>query len=685
MIDAASFNRAMTLWFELTGLDPNAKSMTFGDWEWRRASEEMKESMELDPTLLTTYFLLDAFSGQYFREAKITIAEFDADEDKVFDYMAKVREFKKLIRAPEIMRAGDEFIERLRLAMLSYGFAAADIHKVLDRRDHVAFLRRDALLSAKRLRSDHFLQGDVDHEAIKPIYNEKVFSYWNVNSMVDHLCGMPSGISLNLIRDPDELFSYFTIGIRNGANVITLTDVPEYAHPMGRDMSRRPDREFASRAGKNWFPYQFLKIAYDEDGNPFHDKYRESKEKGLTPHQPHHIEIAALNKLDPAQAVWTTLMMDLILDRYWKNPIPRKELSYTGEMIRLENQSKTLVSAARSNLPVVGYQPLNLPRLTVADVKTDALDDDSIGKKGAGHNQWMEDRYSHLVGEAALNCIAAPDNKVRFLSSNSVKPDTFGNGKSLTVIDEVQSMQAGEFKNFQFFNNRERDGITLYSIREVDSTSFGTAARLDADRKFIARYNFARALQMEADREYHARKKEIEKWFEERVRANIENIYPLIVPDALYMRSDANTVQQIASVESMKSKDHHSFGWASFAQISLHKGWNPARCFMNDTAASWEFLFTPRTIEHLCLLTGVPVEELPDILQHWDLQRDYVGNHILDRIDPLHWAATNPWKQMRFSLRIYLSKRARSHIQKNYTAPAGEVRDFHKGPGIILG
>ncbi|MCP5904876.1 hypothetical protein NL378_29335, partial [Klebsiella pneumoniae] len=69
------------------------------------------------------------------------------------------------------------------------------------------------------------------------------------------------------------------------------------------------------------------------------------------------------------------------------------------------------------------------------------------------------------------------------------------------------------------------------------------------------------------------------------------------------------------------------------------------------------------------------VEEMPIYLQHWNPGDDaYVGNHILQRIDPLEWRLDNPWDQLSFHVSIYLSKRGLAQVRKSLPCP--EVEDL---------
>lgn len=692
---ADHFNRAVTLWYELTGLDPNAKSWTMGSYGIKTMTDAMIEAMDYDPSFITTYLLLDAYSTSYFKDAKVSVHEFDSDPDKVFDYMDKVREFKKLIRDPVITQVADEFTEQTRKALLSYNVEAAKINEFLDNRSNLAYIRRDALKSINRLRADHFLQGEVDDAAIKPIYNREVFGYWNINSLIEHACSMPSGIALNLIRDPDELHSYFAFSLRNGGNVIMLTDIEEYAHPLGRYMSRRPDRAFDARTVRNWFPYQLLSIAYDEKGNPYHE-YREAQAQGLIPHQSSHFVLEKLANIGVAEIVWTTLMFDLILEKYWRNPIPQKALSYTNEMIRLEDQNTLLASAATANLPVSGYQPLNLPRLTTKDVMTDALDERALGKRQFtddhyGKNRWMEERYGHLIPEEALNQLGPPAVGESYLAFHDDKAhDKNWHSDTLPVVREEGGVRHAA--NVKVFDTRANP---IYHLEKVDGTLFGTREQIDADRKFIARCNFAEGIQREADREFSERKLEIFDWWKERIESNIDTLLAYAHHDSIYHVRPFNPTfggswldgdyaeeklekYRFSGMVPQKRDPEDSlyeFGRLDSAMHTISQGWVSKRggyhsCYLTGAKPTWKLYMIPGSVEDLCLMTGCSKDELPEVLRHWQPGRDpYVGNSILSRIDPLEWRLDNPWEQASFAIRIYLSKRARAQIVKDYPAP----------------
>jgi hypothetical protein len=507
------FNKAMALWFELTGFDPDAKSFTMGGWRIRDMNEEIKKAFKLDPTLVTSFFLLDAYSESYLKGRTVSMDELDTNPERTMEYLMKVKEFRALIKSPDLVAVGIQFQQQIERAMAHYNVPSEAVADLIANKHQLAFLRRDALRSMDQLRVNQFLAGEYD-EDVNPVYNPTVFSYWNMNSCIEHLCHMPSGISLNLIRDPDELHSYFCFTVRNGGNLIVLSDVPEYAHPLGRYMSRRPDRAYDNRVSKNWFPYELLAIEYDEDGKAYHDKYREAKDKGLVPHNPQHFTLKEISELEPPVIAWTIMMFDLL-----EGPLLEAEApAAAAELHRRDDP-------ARRHQPSAGIGGERQPagdRLPAAEPSAaddrrhqdrQARQEAAIGNSAAttdnenfGSKQWMEDRYGDKVANEVLNLLGAPDAKVHFITSGDETPGegSFGSGKSLVVREDsiVKSMDAKDYEDYTRFSRR--DDVAIYRMNAVDGTTFGTRQQIDADRKFIARLNYVKGIQREFDAEWDA-------------------------------------------------------------------------------------------------------------------------------------------------------------------------------------
>jgi hypothetical protein len=89
-------------------------------------------------------------------------------------------------------------------------------------------------------------------------------------------------------------------------------------------------------------------------------------------------------------------------------------------------------------------------------------------------------------------------------------------------------------------------------------------------------------------------------------------------------------------------------------------------CYLTETAASWRANFDPRTVEDLCLLTGLEVSELPDVLQNWARHKRSAYNHLLNRVDPMDYALQDPWSKLKLEVDVFLSKRAYNGLLKKH-------------------
>lgn len=229
-------------------------------------------------------------------------------------------------------------------------------------------IRRDALKSFQELSVNQFTRG-AQAETDRFSWLNTVHQFWNINSLLDEAISARDGITLNLVRDPSDFYSYFAFTVKNGGNLFVLSDHPQHTHPMQRGMSRRPDREFDERAGRHWFPYQLLKFKYDEDAQTL---YRDrSTDTDLVPRQQRVQPVCQLQDLEAKQIIWIALMFELIADKYWQQGWQAKALSYTAEMIA--SPALLAEKATRAGMPVLQSQLLTLPELTVEEICADGF------------------------------------------------------------------------------------------------------------------------------------------------------------------------------------------------------------------------------------------------------------------------------------------------------------------------
>lgn len=676
MMEDSPLWEAIGLWEEITGVavpESEYGSWSWGQYEIRETYKGLREALELDPTEVTANLLFNIYVKRWLGEQKLTKLDLLRDPQKYLDSIVKPQKLLDIVNREEIIHSRDAFLEKLKTLAERYGaHERKDLQDLWDKHDTIAVLRRDALKSAERLRVHQFLAGAPEAPDYKPVYVRTIHQWWNINSLLDAAMRMPSGVSLNLIRDPDKFQSYFCFCIRNGGNLFILTDAPEHTNPLKGLFTRKPERAYEERVSQGWFPYDLQGLEWDEEAEAYFQQ--ESSVTALAAYQNQHLPLKPLSEIDAREFIWCSMMLDLIVEKFWRQGFQAPQLSYTGEMLVIENRLET--SAKSALIPVTGYEPLSLDKLTHADMLTENADETAIGKKGRQRNRWLEERYGHKVPEAAFNLVASSDKTVLLSKSGEVHTE----GREFS-------------KQVKGLANWESDRRTaLYAGRTemqvLNPTKFGTREQLDADRRFIARYNYATEISRLAREEYEARKDEITKWWLKHLKANMENLTAYAGYQDIFVEGPAHNMRtgeagrvyrksQTSSGSFVVDEDApslHSFtrrldltdkglvlyeelGFGSTNLGDFTKGKNYV-CALTDAKASYIQAFYPTNAEQLALLANVPFEKLPDVLQNWSPgDRTYEGNHILDRIDPMNWQAADPWRRHVFTFYIPLSIR----------------------------
>lgn len=661
--------KALALWAEITGVDPEKVQHRRSGWHEINIAgsyAELQEALTIDPSEVTALLLLDHHLRELLRGQTATVMELAADPAAFMAKLEKPRELLALLAQPEIAEARAAFVAGVREAVARYG--ASDVpgmEELLADSEGMAILRRDALRSIERLRVDQFLDGGPEPEGRTPVYTKTVHQWWNLNSLLSAATRMPAGVSLNLIRDPDAYQSFFAFTIRNGGNLFTLTDIEPVSHPLQGAMSRRPDRTLDKRSRRNWFPYSLLGVAYDEESGELYLKATEVR--ALVAYQNDLLPLKPIAELEPQEIVWIAMMFDLIVDRFWRKGWKAPALSYTAEMVKVE--SALIGRAADAGLPVTQYQPLIAPALTIAAVAE--ATDKEIGKRYHSPNAWMEARYKARVPEEALNLITLPGAKLHLT------------GPSGSVVVQTPA-EAKKESELHFWDRRDL-AKTRIAIHSLASTAFGSREQIEADRKFIARCNYADSIEGLANEEFAARKEEVLDWYVTRVKARLDVLLSwaghaaLWVEDgvretfdgmgagALQVRIPQDTKLMRHSLIERYELGSDSYGYRFGGGTLLggfKNGGRDYECARTGAVASWLVIYGPTNPEEIAVLAGCDIEELPDVLHHYLLREPYTGNCILDRIDPMVWRAKNPWLGLDLRVRVPLSKRAISAIDK---------------------
>lgn len=641
--------KALRLWTELTGVDPEAKSLKLGLWGIQRLNDELKESLVLDTTYLTTLMLLDNFATDYLNQRSFTVNQMISDYDNVLTYLEKSKELYSILQSEELVEKKEDFKNWIVDAVNHYKVQNQEVIEMAQSYEELGFLRRDALRSMEQLEVHQFYQGAEDSSET-PKYVTEVHEFWNINSLIRAMQSdnTLSGISLNLIRDPLNTSSYFAFGIKNGETLSILTDKPKYGNPLAKYRSRRPGRDMSERIFQNHFPYDLLDISFTQDGDAY-IKPKNSKE--LTIYQDKLRPLKKIKDLEPDEVIWIIMMFSLIKERFWDKGFRTKELSYTGEM----TYNKEVLTKNRNLANVNDYKKLEIASLKKSDITSETLKND-WDMTPTEKNKWLEERYQDKVQESYLNLIGN-DREVLFLTSGS---------ELLTLTQE-------EYEEKTSFISMRSD-FKGKALAKFDTSMFGSKEDIEKTKKWIARYNQAIVIKTEAEKEFESRKNEILDFVDRKIEENKEQLLkaiglgvfeaPVHPRQELSFGHSSETV--IENILSIKLEDERRF-YDMFGSRKLYKliDDNKYACYLTGAKATLVALFRPQTAEAVALLCGCKVEELPDVLQHWTTADFYSGNDLLRNIDPMEWLVKNPWKELNLNVEVYLSKSSYNELCKN--------------------
>lgn len=614
----------------LAELDP-------GNWSDRDQIDTINAAYELDPDGLSEFMLLRGLYDRLLEETTFSAKEILTDGQNFSRKVEAMRELYDLVEQPEVVGLIEDFKQKIIASARAYEMPPDGICKVeeflLDKHA-VADIRLAALRSISTLEACQFVQGEASGSALA--VNKQIFELWNANSLIAAMRDqVVDGISLCLIRDPAQVFqSYFVFAIRNGENLLVLTDHDEGPHPLHAQMSRRPDRTMSRRWAAHWFPYQMLDIEerVDEEGNV--KGYAARERASLVAYNTNAVRLKAIGELDPPEFIWLSLMFELIEARYGRDPKQIENLSYTGEMIV---SPEALVSSDGALVKSGAYRPLALAALTSADVTREATSH-QWEHPPTRLNDWMEERYAAKVPESILAPVGGQQRKLLEQKHGILDP------QDQDVLDS------------------HRNGGGLVStgpLQSLNPASFGTAEKLARDRQWVGRYNQMCVIQKLAEEEFAREQDQVIRWWEQAVEARRE---PLIeaaargefistwVCDPGWSPEVPAEKKNILRV----SKEVPFGGYVLGKNHDRRHGWG---CAVKGTRASIYARFYCRVSEAIADVLGLELSGLPVWLQHYlhKSVRPYPGNSILERIDPLDWKLKNPWNGLSFDVVVAFS------------------------------
>lgn len=688
-------NEILQKWIVVAGIDlsvlsPDKKSWTVslggglhGEANQRDHLKMLEKSWDLDPTGLTTLMIVRGYFEDFLKNLKFDAMDMILNRAKIASTLEPLEALRDLLEGELVRELVGDFQKGLRDRAVAYGAEITDqFSSALEDKLFLAEIRRDALLALDQLEVHQFTRGEPGERPIG--FNPNVYEFWNMNSVLSALRGqMEQGVTLCLIRDPMALHSFFVFAIKNGDNILILTDRAKVPHPDYKNMSRSraTTRAFEARAAKFWLPYDLLDLEVSEDQKELFAKARTS----LVPNNAQGVKLAQVKDLRESQLIWLMMVFDRINAQFYGEGRSAKQLSYTGEMVV---EPYALVGEHGALVTQGHYTPLSLAPLTAETMKG-MHESSQWERKATGWNRWMIERYEGQVPEETFQVVGEAEIP---LIATSLRE------KGALALDTRSAF------DISFSGKKE-----IHGLKSLDPTSFGTAEDIDNDRRWAARVNQTRVVQNLANKEFNATVRETFAWYVEMIKreATLSRILEGVMREELILPFLAHTFDQSWNRETpFRRQDEFSWRdrirtknmvvtgqnpnllWGRYGAEEWGRGvrlskWNSSRqswdCIDRGIHATVFYKITINCPEAIAELLGMDRSDLPWPLQHTYFgEKPYEGNCILDRLDPEDWTLKNPWEKMDLGIYLPFSKNAVHARRKALGLPRREWPPLEK-------
>jgi hypothetical protein len=654
-------------WAALTEFDPEARVFNLGGIDVRGMAESIRRAQDLDPTDALAVMLLESFLDSFLSARTYTAAQILADMPRHMGFLGDARDLRALIAGSGVVEARAALAKWTMGALAHYG--AAERPKVLElvaRRDALPFLRRDAYRAVDDILETHqFLQGEPD--GAKPRVLEHIVEATSLPALLRAAAGMPSGILVALVREPDPVHSYFVVVVRNGGTLTALTDRTRWATPFQKAAPRRPERHLEHRMERTHFPYGLLSgLAGDDAGDGPHG--REVMAPGMTARR-----LCPIKDLAPEETVWLAMLVDVVSQRFFREDRRLPTLSHLGAQVR--------VAAAPSGdggLPALLDAGIDAPPLRSADLDAAAVHAIAATDRPRGErpNLWLEERYRGMVDDRLLNLVAETGEAPVLLGRDGGRLDN------------------GALEGLHPF---ERSQLVSSRMMSLQADDFASREALLADRALLGRHNQVLEINRFAAEEFERRREEIERWWLRTMKRRTDALLAAVSANTLpafrehsfrhgstcwpRYRGDLLRVEHKDDIE-RGSMDNYTSGILLADGTHAKAKWrrhyvkyDPSprdHCLLRGYAPSWRVRFSPREAQDLAILAGVPVAKLPDVLRGWVAKPERAGNSMLDRLDPLDWMGRDPWRDLDFRVEFWLSESGMAQAVKRFGGPGPE-------------
>jgi hypothetical protein len=495
--------------------------------------------------------------------------------------------------------------------------------------------------------------------------NTWVYAFTNIDHAVQAVLRQPvDGLTLCLILDHPLEYSFFALGLKVGERVFIFHERTGIGHRDQLERRRNPGRDLERRLQNNFFPYEsafkFREVAAASgSGTQFRVSLGKQTSSALVLHDDAAHRLLRVAELDPYEVLWLVLLAYRLREDYWVSGVQLPQLSYVGSMVSLALPSGQPATTA---IALHGNRGLDLATPSLDDVM--GLQPGDYSKVGwdhrpSGHNIPLLATYADALNPGLL----WGEEKLLLGAGGKDTREAAENGRFGFAI---RGTHLGKFGDTTGFDVQLAEGHLLANREKI------VALQLHEGRKRVAK-----ALQAALNRDFNQNYNAVAHWLQDRAnsRVFVDRVRGIaatgrfddlkVIPQTFGSIGDPKCARQNV-VQMIPPDKVGMLVFGTSCAIALYHPMfeakdGPRQCCVQRgkvTKSTLTFVqIKPTTAAGLAELLGVAVDELPRGLRNFMRARPYIGNTILDHLDPLD-LVENPWNSLGLQVSFYVSNRA---------------------------
>ncbi len=635
-MDTKLVEKAINLWIQLTGKNPEIKEKIFkidffanpddiGDYEVNKMNEELKDAMAFDSSLVSFVSLLRADAQTYASGTKYTLADMS---DVNSEACRKVWLFQELSKALTVTDEEKERMDGVVQAMSDMGREPSDALSFASVAKMFVFAKKGI---NKNLDFAQFTTGQYSQSALH-VFNS-VYLCESASELVGALVHAPSNacVALAFIHNRElPQSSFFAFGIKNGGNVYLLADRMHAPNPNFSRTTRCPSRSVEETMKRARFPYSLVDFDLS-------NRYtvKDNLDGGKAIVKRGTLDFPVLGKfkdMTEDEFLYAIFMISNINKKFFENHVKVDNLSYTFAQVDTPllamKDEKSLVPYSENRIALAPIRAISDTDNLAYHVRGYAIDSDydaacqETNEKVVKHYSYLFERYADKI------------------HMNAVQPVGAASGALI--------------------------GERVVEMVPVDGTGFYTKDELEYVQKWLFRENYAEAVRSLNRQECAEKHEALSRWFEDAVSAKKDDILLRAVrgelegdfADHLDLADNSYKLVRFGGERSIVAgglKRLNGDYWDVCFDNTCRHGY---RCScISDKPAYFFVQFRCGTWRDLCSVLGLSRDELPVELQHYDFIHAprQEGNSILDNLDPLS-GVFDEFNKLHFSVTYYFGK-----------------------------